>query len=100
MLRVEFRFLNHSLSGFLSSFVQRGTSSILISEEYVQETTSRSLIIHPPVCVKVIVQIKRVCCIVFLYHEEVIVYLLTPASESNFKTTQVVLLCTVNSDPN
>ena len=96
ILCVKFWFLNHFLSGFLSSFVQWGTSSILISEEYAQETTSRSLIIHLPVCVKVNIRMRRVCCIVFLCHGETMVYLLT----HDFKTAQVVLLCPFNSHLN
>jgi hypothetical protein len=96
ILCVKFRFLNHFLSGFLSSFVQWGTSSILISEECAQETTTRSRIIHLPVCVKVNIRMRRVRCIVFLGHGETMVYLLT----HDFKSAQVVLLCTVNSHLN
>ena len=96
ILCVKFRFLNHFLSGFLGSFVQWSTSSILISEEYAQETTTRSLIIHLPVCVKVNIRMRLVRCIVFLCHGETMVYLLT----HDFKTAQVVLLCTVNSHLN
>ncbi len=70
ILCVQFWNLGHSLSGVLSFFVQRRTSKILISDDYVKVTTTGSLIINLPVYVKVITQMKCISCIVFLCLEK------------------------------
>ena len=70
MLCAEFWCLDHFLSGDISCYVQWPTRSIHFSNEYIQETASRSLILHLSVYVNFVVRMKCVRCIVSLCQEQ------------------------------